>query len=191
MIPKLEELLDKGFEVTLHYEGYARDTQWCVCTLKRPYVRHIEVQKLGNTDLLALSNALRLLDKVEELEKHVKIGQPDGEKQKYHKGYYREIIFENYEVEFKRMHVTDITRKDPQGFYILDNPKEVIENERYCIATPERIEHTFGEKYINKYTLEEGETLWMWNDIRCLSGSAGLLVVKDGKIIKEKGILLS
>jgi hypothetical protein len=133
-----------------------------------------------------------LLDEVKKLEK--KIGNvilcPSLDKQRYVDGYYREILFEDYEVEFKRTPdsyvISRISRKDENGFYLVDRE---LADDRYFKVEKDQFHGTDLEPY--RKLLKEGEELYAWDDIRYLSGSAGIVIVKDGKIIKSKGLAMA
>jgi hypothetical protein len=187
MLDKVKELINGPYlyKITFKYETYGDVIITCI--VKRPYIKHLGVYGIGNSDELALNRALILLDKVKSLEEKVKIEQPDLDKQKYVNGYYREIVFENYEVSFRRTPdsyvITDVSQKE-DGFYLAEGecplPKSWLKMEK---------DELYGVD-IKPYRalLKEGEELYYWDDIRHLSGSAGLAIVKDGKLIKTKSL---
>ncbi len=183
MLDKVKELINRPhvYEITFKYETYGDVIVTCI--VKRPYIKHLGVFGIGNSDELALNRALTLLDKVKALEEKVKIEQPNLDKQKHVNGYYRETVFENYEVSFRRTPdsyvITDVKQKE-DGFYLTEGeyplPKtwlKMEKNELYSVNI---------ESY--RALLKEGEELYYWDDIRNLSGSAGIAIVKDGKLIK-------
>jgi hypothetical protein len=190
MLDKVKELINRPhvYEITFKYETYGDVI--VTCTVKRPYIKHLAVYGIANTDEQALANALILLDKVKALEEKVKILQPDLDKQKHVNGYYRETVFENYEVSFRRTPdsyvITDVRQKE-DGFYLAESdyplPKTWLKmgkNELYGVNI---------EQY--RALLKEGEELYYWDNIRHLSGSAGIAIVKNGNVIKTKGIAIS
>lgn len=191
MLDKVKELINRPhvYVITFKYETYGNII--VTCSVKRPYHKHLATQAVGGSEEEALNKALELLEQVKTLEQKVKIEQPSLDKQKYVGGYYREKLFEDYEVEFKRTGdsyvITNISRKDEYGFYIVEEPYEPTEK----IFKLDKAEFHGTEVAKYRELLKEGEELYAWDNIGYLCGSAGLLVVKDGKIVKSKGIAMA
>lgn len=103
MLDKIKELINrpKIYKITMIYETYGKVLITCI--IKRPYIKHLAIQSSGTTEEKALNNTLKLLKKVEEIEKqNGNIKMPDLEKQTYINGYYRESLGNDVLVEFKR-----------------------------------------------------------------------------------------
>lgn len=88
--------------------------------------------------------------------------------------------------------------KDVAGFIKLKVPKDLSEYLNTKPLTDDVIRDRFHghvmeihERIINKIEWNDGEELWTWDDIRFLSGTAGFLIVKDGKVLKSQVILRS
>lgn len=199
MLVKVKELIKRPFcyKVTFTYESYG-NYELVSCTVNKPYIRSLGVRSLGKDDEDSLNLALSLLDEVTELEKKIAsasginyftIEKPSLDKQPYVDGYYREKLFEEYEVEFKRTPdsyvITGITRKDENGFYYADRE---LDNHYFKMDKDEFYGVEIAEY---KKLLKEGETLYAWDSIRSLSGSAGVVIVKDGRVIKTKGLAMA
>lgn len=191
MLDKVKELIQRPhcYKITFSYESYGAIL--VNCTVKRPYIKHLAVKCLASNEEEALNKALELLEEVEVLESKIDIIKaPPLDKQKFVDGYYREVLFEDYEVEFKRTFdsyaITRIARKDVNGFYIVKEPYEVTKDH---FKVTNNLQGMNVSEYRNM--LKEGEELWGWNSIRYLSGSAGLLIVKNDKVIKVKGLMIS
>jgi len=190
MLDKVRELIDRPhcYTVTFKYQSCGSVT----CIIKRPYIKHLAVHKVADTEETALKSALELLDKVKFLESKIgTIKAPDLDHQKYEGGHYREILFEDYEVDFKRSYQTyeicDIRRKDQHGFYIVDEPY-VLEKHISKLDKDEFYGYNVSDLQL---VLGEGEELYFWDNISHLSGSAGLVIVKNGKVIRTKGIAMA
>lgn len=164
--------------VSIEYEPYSSfsDKMFVVCCLTRHYFKSNPVMFLASSTEESLKRTTELLDKVKKLEEIATIPIPILEKQPYNCGYYREIVFQDYEVEFKNkngiFYITAIRRKDLNGFYYTDPPFPVKDEYKF-------IKHS-----------DEGD-VYEWNDLGFLSGSKGLLIVKDGMVIKEKMTAIS
>ena len=152
------------FEHELHVSGV-----FTTCIIKRKNLQPI--MTVCGSYMESLNNAAELLDKVISLEKQCAIVVPDLEKQPYNLGYYREIIFQDYEIEFKRIdnifYIKNLRRKTADGFYIVEDPYNVPPNFRLVNSSP------------------DGDT-YHWDELGFSSGTAGEAVVKDGKVIKTK-----
>ncbi len=157
--------------ITFEHEQMGINRPYISCALKRPYFKSLPVIASSSTSEDAFARARVLLDKVRQLEKVMKIAIPDIENQTIDGGYHREMLVDDIEVEYKNIgqifHISAITRKDSEGFYYLNTP------------IPLTKEYKFVEK---KGDLD----IYSWNTIGPLCGSRGLIVVKDGMIIKQK-----
>jgi hypothetical protein len=176
MLDRIYELTRRPFyyEVTFHYQNcYGTFMVDCTIILNRPAKLVNSVRSLGATEEESLDKAEKLLTKLLNLPP---IYQPSLDKQPYQNGYYREIIDETTEIEFKRIHdkyvVTNIKKKDGE-FYILDNPKDI------------------PDYYIFVKDLENGEKFYTWDNVENLSGGWGEAIIKDGKVIKIRPIGIS
>lgn len=145
------------------------------CTITRRAYDSIPVQCCSDNSDDALKRALKLMEQVKPWGGKLKM--PSKEKQSFNGGYYREMIDAENEVEFKRRGdsyvITSIRRKDADGFYYSEEPY------------PVKKEHTFVKD------LPDGTQLWAWDNIGFLSGTAGELIVKDGKVIKSRMTAIS
>jgi len=126
---------------------------------------------IGSSTEYSLKLALELLYKIIEVEKTVEINIPCIDKQRYNHGYYREMIYDEVESEYKnengRLYLTDLKRKDKSGFYYVDKPFPISKEYKFIKSS------------------NEGD-IYEWDDIGFLCGSRGLLIVKDGMVIKQK-----
>ncbi len=183
---KIEELTshEHSLKVILEY-----DLSYVTCILKRPYCKHLGVRAVAGNDTDALDKALKLLKEVEELEEKVgDLKSPQDEQ--FDERYYREIVFEDYEVECCGYGgcfvITDISRKEPSGYYLVKKPYDPTKRNDMRKVEKECEESKEESKYLNS-----DEELWEWDNIRFLSGSAGYAIVKDGKVIKTKMMIIS
>jgi len=181
---KIDELTSREYnlKVILEYDAYG-----VVCMLKRVYHKHLGVRVVADNDINALDKALGLLKNLQELEKKAgDIKSPPQNKQELDGGYWREFVFENYEVEFRRCGhefvVTDINQKLFDDYYLIKEPYDPTKKDDMW-KTEEECEES---KYLNP-----GEELWQWDNIGVLTGSAGYAIVKDGKVIKTKCTMIS
>ena len=161
--------------IEFNYEPYSciNDDMFVHCRLIRHYIGSNPIQALGSTTQTALSRATELFKKVIELEKIVKIPIPTSKDQKYDKGYYLKLVDKETEVEWKRegktFYITNIRRKDEDGFYYIDKPFPV------------------DKTYTFQRHNADGTKLYEWNNIGALCGSAGESIVDDnGMVIKTK-----
>ena len=191
MLEKVKELIHipHCYKITFTYETYGEIL--VSCAIKRPYYKSLAVYGLGDSEEAAFECAFNRLNEVKSLEEKLGnyIESPSLDKQKYIDGYYREILFEDHEVEFKRTsdsyNISNIRRKDQNGFYYTDAE---IPSYYFKLKDEELWGHSRSkyEKFLN-----EGEELYAWDEIKFLSGSAGLAIVKDGRVIKTKGIAMA
>lgn len=192
MLDKVKELINRPtcHTITFTYESYG--SILVTCLVKPIYFKSMAVRGIAGSDEASLDLALGLLEEVKELEKKIDkvIPVPPLDKQPYVDGYYREFLFEDYEVEFKRTPnsyvISGIHRKDEHGFYYVD--KELVDG-RYFKLEKNDYHGTDITPY--RKLLKEGEELYAWDDIRYLSGSAGIVIVKDGRIIKSMGLAMA
>jgi hypothetical protein len=178
----LEDLI-KGpqhYSVDFHYENVYGKI-YITCTIHDGYYHYKKEFWVSGgpaqTEDEAFEKALIILNKVLFLDNIP--CQPDLSKQANQNGYYREMIGEETEVEFKRVEnhyvITNIRRKDKDGFYSLDNPYPVEQNKTLYFS----------------HILDNGDDLYKWNTCRGLSGSWGEAIIRNGMVIKTKGIGLS
>lgn len=206
MLDKVIELTEPpySYEIIFHYEkGYYPKTH-INCTIKRPYFRHLGVKRGAYTEEEALEKSLKFLDYVKEIEeKYGDIKPPDS-------GYKQIISLENelsLNIEIRpilgyerrdgsELVIRGIRTVDKFGYTLTDPFNELgykIDELKDCSD----IMLVYGEKYdwlnkeIAKVLLAEDERLYMWDDIRMLSGSAGCAIVKDGEIKRYKTVLIS
>lgn len=90
-----------------------------------------------------------------------------------------QICFQYKDKEGK-IFITDISQKSNDGFFIVDKPYPLSEANGKIEKTNDI--HT---------TLQDGEELYSYNDMGFLSGSAGLLVVKDGMVIRTQTLMMA
>src|SRR5260221_6995850 len=133
----------------ISFEFYDAYTDIVYCTIKRCQKGLISVQSCAKSSDEALKNALELLEKVKLWDKILKM--PDKNKQPYYHGYYREMLDNETQVEFKNIGsefvITGIRRKDSDGFYYSEKPY------------PVKKEHTFVKD------LSDETKLYTWNNI--------------------------
>ena len=201
MLPKVAELIDRPFYYTISFEYSSYGRTLVDCQIRRNRHGALAVRSIAGSDETALSLALALLEDVQALEKLKMdlIRQPPLEKQRYEKGYYRECCINDWWVEYKRLGnefvITRVYQQDEYGFQIEKLPYSVAtDNVHFKVENQEQIHRSIGPDYsleeCRKW-LKDGEELWIWNNIRALSGSAGFLIVKDGMILRQKGVLIS
>lgn len=89
-----------------------------------------------------------------------------------------QICFQYKEEQF---FITDISQKSKDGFFIVDKPYPLSEANG-------KIEKTNDKTHV---VLQEGEELYSYDDLGFLSGSAGLLVVKDGMVIRTQMLMMA
>lgn len=181
---KIEELTshEHNLKVILEY-----DPSYVVCILKRSYHKHLGVKAVADNDINALDKALNLLKEVQELEEKTGIiKSPPQDKQKFDGGYWREVVFEDYEVEFCRRGydfvITTISQKEPSGYYLVKEPYDPTKRNDM-----RKVEKECEESE----RLNPDEELWEWDNVQFLSGSAGYAIVKEGKVVKTKTVIIS
>ena len=200
MLNTVKDLILRPTCHTITFEYHSYGDIIVVCTVKRIYHKHLAVQAVSTTDDGALNRALDLLDEVIVLE--AKIGHPIApENMRNDDGYHRERLVDDWHIEYKRsgatFAITRVYRQDEYKFTICKEPRNIAAEDHgrvFQLTSQEQMVTTgFRDNLDNvkDQWLGEGEELWAWNDIRCLSGSAGYLIVKDGKIVREKCVLIS
>lgn len=132
------------------------------CTIRNHRLNFIPVQGTGWTEEEALEGALATLAKIEASQ--VKIGAPQETDQKYYNGYYRRMINDEIEVEFKNKRVTEYN-----GF--------IVDDLHYIDKT----------ENINNITYD----LYEWDNIGYLCGSSGKVLIKDGLVYASKTEFIS
>lgn len=161
--------------VTVTFETYG--TPIVQTTMRRS--GRMWVMGTGGDFLGALTSTTKIIEKVIALEKVLghPIKSPLLSSQQYDNGYFRQFIYQDQEVEFKRQGdrfvITNIKRQDSEGFYLVEEPFPVGEDMQLV-----------GYR-------EDGCALYTWNNIRFFSGSAGEAIVKDGKVIKTRMTMIA
>lgn len=146
---------------------------------------------------------LEVMVKLVEQCSKLKLTSPTDKDQRYNKGYCTQSLGNNQHVRWKRkndlFYVTDIFEMDDIGFVTLERPceptayrnaqpfTEEVRVRDYEYIDPNGI-NIYNERIFSKIVLKDGETLWCYNDLAPLSGSAGLLIVKDGLVVKHYGV---
>lgn len=134
----------------------------------------VSVMALAGYFTTALADAEKLLEKVNILELALgsAIEPPEDKEQPHENGYARKFVKDDILVEFKRQGkrfvITDINRRDAEGFYIHEQPVPLQGKMKFVT------------------NLEKGLELWEWNDIGILCGTAGECIVRDGMVIKSR-----
>ncbi len=190
MNPKILELINrpKFHTITMTYETYGRVMVSCI--IKPIYHKRLAVIAYGSDEEGTLELALERLEEVEALE--AKMGHliecPNLNEQTWQNGYVHKIVFENYKVSFKRVGETFVIERiaqfTPDAYQIEREPYPVTEDY-------EKVQFYLENEECNKPILAEGEEVYRWNDIRFLSGTSGLVVVKDGLVVRSKTICMS
>lgn len=175
MLEKVKELINRPHCYTINFKYESYGPMIVTCTINRPYIKHLAIQSVGSTDEGALNIALNLLEKVKLMDEDKLIECPSLDEQKSIDGYYRKEIGDQ-EIEFKRTETSYVItnlrqKKDEQGFYSVE---------------PHPLSENFFKVEDSTIPLKEGEALYGWNNIRFLSGTSGLAVVKNGMITKRK-----
>lgn len=139
----------------------------------------LSVQALAGDFVTAIAWAEKLLEKVNILESAIgsALESPKPDQQPYENGYFHTFVKDDIQVSFKRngsrFVITNVNRRDTEGFYIHEHPSPVQ-----------------GKmKFVQK--LDNGLEMWEWNDIGILTGTAGECVVRDGMIIKSRTTRMS
>ena len=171
----LVRILNNSNIEKINFEFQDAYCDYVSCTIERRYHEHLPVQRASGSSDDALKFALELLEEVKPWDD--KLRMPDVSHQQFQGGYYREMLDEEYEVEFKRYGlkfvITDIRRKDKDNFYYSKIPYPVSKDDTFVRKLPDDTE------------------LWTWNNISYLSGTAGQMIVKDGMVIKSKMTAIS
>ena len=57
---------------------------------------------------------------------------------------------------------------------------------RNKIELVDLLEHRYGKEFENFVSaIMEGDEIWEYNDIRCLSGSAGYVIIRNVEVINQ------
>jgi len=159
----------------LRYETVYRDVL-VICTLERTYFKALPVSATAGNDDDAINSALKLLARIEELEKeigdYVKAPEPDAQP---HEGGYCNLrvtdgkdVFVRYKRRGAGFVIKGVLRIDEAGFVWTDEPFFIPNDFKFV-----------------RY-LEHGASLYEWDRIGVLTGTAGQAIVLDGKVIKTK-----
>lgn len=191
---KIKDLLSqKTFDkILLQYEN-CYGTVVVGCIIYPVYFKSCPVFARGLDEDHATLKAIKLYYRVRELEKKI------GTNVIFEGSYCRE--YGETFVHFKNIGRTEQAVQSvytqENGFILVDEPfpisdfypkPESVTSDRY---------NEFKEKYgwlgpkvINPEMLPE-EEMYFWDDIWCLTGSAGLIVVRNGMVIKSKTIAIA
>lgn len=171
----------------------------------------INIKCVGLSEEEALSKAILVAERINKLKNNgILLKYPDIDKQPYTNGYYHIQIKElgwnaekfETKISFKKSGdggywVNDISYMDSNNLLIINEPYDVdfskykkVFRIRKFSDIPEHSIKEYDYDRINSM-LEIGEELWWWDDLGFLSGAAGLMVLKDSKVIKIKGLWLS
>lgn len=201
---KLNEIKDFPREIELNYY-FCYSRLYCDCLIRdTKYSNHVVLHTSSN-GILSIEQAEKLLCKLKETEdKFGKLDLPNPKDQSIEGGYTHKMITDDIEVSFERINktkkfgpygmyaLTHISKKDKFGFYYLDTPISVEESEiKFYPLKKLTSQNTRLAVNPSDYHLEDNEEIYMWDDIRYLSGTAGLAIVKDGKVIKTKMTMIS
>ncbi len=183
--------------VCLQYESYGL----YVCTIRRAYYKKLPVQAVARTAKEAFEFAKKRVVKVEELEKNIgdllHIDAKTPNVNKYENGYtvmkvtedpkdQRRVRYKTLKGEYA---IVGLELRDENDYLILEEPKEPSKHFFKVNSRKHQLDEYVEEH--NKF-LGDKEELYIFDDItQHLSGSAGFGVIKDGKVIKLKTILLS
>lgn len=220
MYDKINELLNIGykskyyFNIIFRYRNiYSKMYIDCFLEAQR-YNDNINIlgtSSNGNGEE-ALNDAYSILEEINNLikskDQDFVFPYPKSDDQKFQEGYFRiEIPDSEDEIEFKRFkdkyYITRITKKDNNGFYYYDVPIKLEDAsthferfEEFNIEKHKNLcrgfdKNTHKINYSNIPDVKDGEELYVWNSMKCLSGTSGFLIVKDGCVIKNKMILIS
>ena len=151
-----------------------------ICTLERVYREALPVSARAGGQDEAINRAFKLLERVIELEKRIGyLKQPDPAEQPNQNGYHNEpVAGTNEVVRYKRKGegfvVVELLRMDEEdGFVWADEPFFLPKDFKFVKSLP------------------NGASLYTWDNIRYLSGTAGEAMVQDGKVIKFKMTAIS
>ena len=204
MIKKIKELLEDGrikYDLTVKFSNeygdfvsvylspkYSRDgiPMYSSHFLEEGYEDKIYDTILGFKDFL----------------KSHTLTKPVHEDQKNNNGWFHQNIEGDLYVQWKRVddvfYFNGSYEKDVAGFVKLNAPRDLSEYVNTKPLTDDVIRDRFHgdmmglhDRIIDRIVLNDGEELWSWDDIRFLSGTAGFLIVKDGKVLKSQVILRS
>ena len=89
------------YVISFIYESYC-ETNFVTCNIRRPYIKHLAVQTVSDTEENALLKTLKLLEKVIELDSKSIIEPPPLHVQPIVKGYYRQTYNNDIDVLFQR-----------------------------------------------------------------------------------------
>jgi hypothetical protein len=211
MIDKIKKLVGSGEDgyrdyknrnrnrVIFEYEVEYKFHVICkIIPISRNSDKIIGVRAYGDTQEIALDKAISLLEKFKSLDIDYR---PVKEDCLPYRQYIDKKIIHNdnmYNVMWRLVDdewfLTDITLTDEKDFYIFETPQDFIK----CKVFEKFSEELNRKIFRGKLTLEddfpklkEGEEAYIYDDIGCLCGTAGLVVVKDGKMIKQKVLLMS
>jgi hypothetical protein len=151
---------------------------------------------VGGDSLSAIEGVVKLMEKYEKFKTNLITGtlkpdEPyDGVNHKYYSKPYTDLkegylitgsdkVTLHWKYDDGHLFVTDIAFR--RGGFFVSNPPYPLD---------ELSGHT-KHKIPNKSFLKEGEELWFWDDMQCLSGQAGEAIVKDGMVIAIMATMMS
>jgi hypothetical protein len=208
MIEDILRELKNEFRIESQLQYYfVFDRLYCDFIMVNFRYSNIPILCSGNVDTCCAEEIIKktkkLFDKFVWAENSFgKISIPKNEDQKHEGGYFRKMISEDIEVEFERIcyprirhfgnfAITGISKKDNYGFYYLDEPKTIEEFSKDFSPIIKGVDSMRITVSRFDYALEEGEEIYMWDNITYLSGTAGLVIVKNGNVIKTKMTMIS
>jgi len=163
--------------VVISYDRWCYDEICITCDLYHN-LKNVSVVSAVDISLEgSIDKAYKLFFKILDLSKKCQIHIPSSEKQIYDGSYYREIVFDNLELEFKKRKdkfvITNLLKKTSNGFCVIDEPYPVPP--------------TF--KFIKN--IEGGKSMYEWNSLGPLFGLVGMAIVSDGMVIESKTIAVA
>lgn len=203
----LELKSDIRMNFNLEYYRVYSDLLYCKFTIlnrnfsRCPVLINKSIGKFNTIDII--NESLKLLERVSSAEKTFgPIIIPKRDSQPYIGGYHRVMISDDIEVEFKRIRkdtfysygdfaITGISKKDKFGFYYLDTPQTIEQFSTDFAPITKGVDKMRMSVSESSYSLEDGEEIYMWDTISYLSGTSGLVIVKDGYVIKTKMVMIS
>jgi hypothetical protein len=192
MNEKIKALTRIYNNVTLEYKQ-SNEQIYVWCQIKPKYYKELGLISSGIDEDSAINSVINLQNKVKQVEKTLKglIESPRLEEQFYENGFVQRV-FENFHIIFQRkgndFYIVNVVKQDKIGFIYNEEPNTnpvtlFGENKFKKVESIDAIIDECKFDKLRELDLEGGE-LWEWNNIIGLRGSAGLFVLKDGKVLK-------